>query len=236
MDLIIEEATQHIMILGNKRFNIPYGVSAAKTNCKETVNEEVAIKDYLYTLNKFRNLAAYFTINISCPNAFGGQPFSNPTLFENLMKEVDKLKIGQPIFIKLSPDLSRDNLDKILQISKNHKVDGFICTNLTKNNTGFKQGGCSGKILQKTSDEIIKLVYLKTKDWNKKIIIIGVGGVFSAEDAYRKIRLGASLIQLITGMIYEGPNLVGRINYDLVRLMKRDGFRRISDIVGIDAK
>jgi len=91
-------------------------------------------------------------------------------------------------------------------------------------------------LLEKYSDEIIKYVYLKTRNWKKKVIVIGVGGIFSAEDAYGKIRLGASLVQLITGMIYEGPGLIGDINRGLVELMKRDGFRRIEDVVGIDAK
>jgi dihydroorotate dehydrogenase subfamily 2 len=219
-----------------KRFKIPYGISAAKTNCMETVDSNVAIEDYIYTLKKFREIAAYFTVNISCPNAFGGQPFSDPLLFARLMHRIDGLRLKQPIFVKLSPDLSRQNLDKILEISKKYRVKGFICTNLTKKNTGFESGGCSGKMLEKFSDEIIKYVYLKTKNWKYRTIIIGVGGVFSAEDAYRKMRLGASLIQLITGMIYEGPGLIGDINRGLVKFMNRDGFKRIDEIVGVDVK
>jgi len=219
--------------LKNKRFAIPYGVSAAKTNCKENVDSGTAIEDYIYTLKKFRELAAYFTINISCPNAFGGQPFSNPNLFENLMTQVDKLKLKQPVFVKLSPDLSEDNLDKILKISKEHNVQGFVCTNLTKMN--YKSGGCSGKMLQGISDEVIRRVYLKTKNWKRKVLIIGVGGVSNAEDAYRKMRLGANLVQLISGMIYEGPSVIGEINSGLIGLMRRDKFRKISDFVGIDA-
>jgi len=221
--------------LKGRRFEIPYGVSAAKTNCIETVNEEVAIRDYVYTLNKFKDLGNYLTINISCPNAFGGQPFSNPELFERLMKEVDGLKIRKPIFVKMSPDLTLDNLDKILSISKKHNVQGFICTNLIKN--GDKSGGgYSGKMVERKSNEMIKHVYSKTKKWNKKVIVIGCGGIFSAEDAYKKIRFGASLVQLITGMIYEGPSLIGGINEGLIRLMRKDGFKSIAEAVGADVK
>lgn len=222
--------------LRNRKFKVPYGVSVAKTNCKETVDNEIAIEDYIYTLKKFSKLAQYFTLNISCPNAYGGQPFSSPLLFEKLMKEVVKLKLTQPVFVKISPDLTRENLDKVLEISRKYNVQGFICTNLTKKNTSFDNGGCSGKMLEKYSDEIVKYVYLKTRNWKRKVIVIGVGGIFSAEDAYRKIRLGASLVQLITGMIFEGPALIGDINRGLERLMIRDGFKKIEEIIGIDAK
>jgi dihydroorotate dehydrogenase len=152
------------------------------------------------------------------------------------MKEVNKLKLTQPIFIKISPDLSKENLDEILKISQKYNVLGFICTNLTKKNTGFAHGGCSGKLLERYSNEIIRYVYLRTRKWKKRPIVIGVGGVFNAEDAYKKIRFGASLIQLITGMIYEGPEVIGDINRGLVKLMRRDGFRKIEEVIGIDTK
>ena len=111
-------------------------------------------------------------------------------------------------------------------------MNGFICTNLTKKNTGFANGGCSGKMLEKYSDEIIKYVYLKTENWKRKVVIVGVGGIFGAEDAYRKIRLGASLVQLITGMIFEGPALIGEVNKGLVSLINRDGFKKIEEVFG----
>jgi len=93
-------------------------------------------------------------------------------------------------------------------------------------------GGLSGRLTKKKADELIKYVYRKTKG---KKIIIGVGGVFTAEDAYRKIRNGASLVQLITGMIYKGPGVIKEINKGLVKLLERDGFNSIKDAVGVDA-
>jgi dihydroorotate dehydrogenase len=144
------------------------------------------------------------------------------------MNRIKLLKIKKPIFLKISPDLSRESIDVILKIAIKNGIDGFICSNLTKKK-GTKSGGYSGKILEEKSNELLKYVYEKTKG---KKIIIGVGGIFSAEDAYRKIKLGASLVQLITGMIYEGPGLIGEINEGLVKLMEKDGHKNISEAVG----
>ncbi len=217
-----------------RRFEIPIAISIAKTNCKETVDPKIAIQDYLYTLKKMneKGIGKFFVINISCPNAYGGQPFSNPRLFKMLMYEIYKLNIKKPIFIKISPDLSNENIDKIIEISKNYGVSGFICSNLTKQHK-FDSGGLSGKVLEEKSNKLIEYVYKKTKG---KFIIIGVGGVFSAKDAYKKIKLGASLISLISGMIYEGPSLISEINRNLVKLLKKDGFSNITEAIGKDVK
>jgi dihydroorotate dehydrogenase len=214
--------------LAGKRFDIPYGVSVAKTNCRETVDPKVGTRDYLAGLKETRNVGSYHTINISCPNAYGGQPFSNPELYEMLMKEVDKLRLKKPVFVKLSPDLGRRHIDMLLAISKKHRINGFVCTNLTKRH-GFGRGGLSGKPVEKMANELIRYVHSKM---GSRYVIIGVGGVFSAEDAYKKIRLGASLVELITGMIYRGPGLIGEINYGLVKLLDMDGYNNISEAVG----
>lgn len=216
--------------LKKHKFDIPVGISIAKTNCKETVDINVAIKDYLYSLKKFEEseVGSYYTINISCPNAFGGQPFTDPKLLEMLMNEVYKLNLKKPYFLKISPDLNKQTIDKIILISQKYKVSGFICSNLTKNHE-FTHGGISGKAVEKSSNDLISYLYKKTKG---KLVIIGVGGVFSAQDAYEKIKRGASLVQLITGMIYEGPQLISQINLDLVKLLKSDGYSNIKEAIG----
>jgi dihydroorotate dehydrogenase len=112
-------------------------------------------------------------------------------------------------------------------------VNGFVCTNLTKDKK-YKSGGISGKILEKKSDDMLKYVYEKVKEKKKKFILVGCGGVFSAEDAYKKIKLGANLVQLITGMIFQGPGLIGEINYGLIELLKKEGYKNISEAVGKD--
>ncbi|MBP7708706.1 quinone-dependent dihydroorotate dehydrogenase [Candidatus Pacearchaeota archaeon] len=216
--------------LQGKKFSIPVGISVAKTNCKETVDLEVGVEDYLYTLKTFNflNIGEYFTINISCPNAYGGLPFTQPKYYEALLKKLIKLKIRRPLFVKFSPDLDKKNIDAIIKISEKYKIDGFICANLTKQHK-FGKGGLSGKAVDKLSDWLISYVHKKTKG---EKIIIGVGGVFSAEDAYRKIKLGANLVQLIAGMIYNGPGVISEINYNLVKLLEKDGYKNISEAVG----
>jgi dihydroorotate dehydrogenase len=132
-------------------------------------------------------------------------------------------------------------VDQLLEVIGRHRVSGIICSNLTKNrdNKEIKDnnlpdvGGMSGKVVDGLANELISHVYKKTAG---RYVIVGCGGVFSAEDAYKKIRLGASLIQLITGMVYSGPQLIGQINRGLVALLKRDGFTNISQAIGIDSK
>ena len=217
--------------LKNKKFKIPYGINIAKTNCKENVAPKNAIKDYIFSLKTLKSFGSYFTINISCPNAFGGQPFTSPELYSSLLYEIEKLKIKKPVFIKLSPDLNKKQIDSILEISENYSISGFICTNLTKKRLK-NTGGYSGKLVEKSSNNLLSYVYKKLKNKNKKYILIGSGGISSTEDAFKKISLGANLVQLITGMIYQGPSLIGKINYDLVKILEKKGFKSISEAVG----
>src|SRR4030042_6051052 len=118
--------------LKNKKFAIPVGTSIAKTNSRGTVGLKEGINDYVKAYRKFTDIGSYFTINISCPNAFGGQPFTDEERLDKLLNEIDKTTKKKPIFLKLSPDLSKNEIDKILQVADQHKVDGFIFTNLSK--------------------------------------------------------------------------------------------------------
>ncbi|MDO8657747.1 MAG: quinone-dependent dihydroorotate dehydrogenase [Candidatus Levybacteria bacterium] len=251
--------------LKNKRFNIPVGISIAKTNNKETCELSAGIKDYVKAYKAFANIGAYITINISCPNTYGGQPFTDSEKLDKLLFEIDKIPTKKPIFLKVSPDLSKKEIDAILEVAKNHKVDGFVCTNLTKNRNNKKildkdvpkVGGISGKVVEDLSNELISYIYkschpgeattsigsrfardsiasLQNDNGKKReYIIIGVGGVFSAEDAYKKIKSGANLIQMITGIIYEGPQVISEINQGLVKLLKNDNYSNISKAVGV---
>ncbi len=218
--------------LKNNSFDMPFGVSIAKTNCKETCDTKVGINDYLASLSCFSksNIGSYYTLNVSCPNAYGGQPFHEPKLYEQLLKKVSKMKIKKPIFVKLSPDIEKKKINKIIAISQKYGISGFICTNLTKKHRG-KKGGISGKAVEKGANILLKYVAEKTQG---KFILIGVGGIFSAENAYKKIKLGAHLVQLITGMIYQGPQLISEINEGLVRLLQKDGYSSISEAVGTE--
>ncbi len=227
--------------LKRKAFKIPIGTSIAKTNSLQTVPMQAGIDDYIKAFKAFTEIGDYYTINISCPNTFGGQPFTDPLRLEPLLAEIDRIKTTKPIFVKISPDLSFRKLDQILKICSDHHVSGLVISNLTKNrkNPAIKDanlplyGGLSGKVVEARANNLIRYVYKKYK---KRFVIVGCGGVFSASDAYLKIKLGASLIQLITGMIYQGPQVIGDINRGLVKLLKKDGFANISQAIGVDVK
>ncbi len=231
--------------LKNKKFKIPIGISIAKTNSPETCQLDNGINDYAFAFESFINIGDYITINISCPNAFGGEPFTHPERLEKLLERLDCIEYSKPVFIKLAASLSNQELDDILDVAARHRVHGFVCTNLAKdrNNAMVKEklkddsipskGGISGKVVQNLSDNTIERVYRKTRG---AYTIIGVGGIFSAEDAYKKIKSGASLLQLITGMIFQGPQVVSEINRGLVGLLKQDGYSSIAEAVGVDVK
>ncbi len=223
--------------LQNKTFSIPIGISVAMTNCKDNIVIKNAVRDFAKAFKIMKSVGDYITVNISCPNTEGGQPFISPHNLDYLLDLIDEIQIEKPVFVKISPDLSHSELDSILDILKLHRVHGIICTNLTKkrdnpnilDNNVPKVGGISGKAVQNLSDNMISYIYKKERN---RFVIIGSGGVFTAEDAYKKIKLGASLIQMITGMIFEGPQVISEINQGLVKLLKQNGFKNISEAVG----
>ncbi len=223
--------------LSNRHFNFPLGVSVAKTNSPTTVEPMAGIADYLKAFDLLKGIGDYVTINISCPNAFGGEPFTDPAKLDHLLAGIDRIETKKPIFLKITPDLSESELDEVVRICDQHRVQGFITSNLLKDTSGFapdeipkeSKGGFGGRPTFEPSNKQIGYLYRKCGD---RYTIIGCGGVFSAEDAYEKIKQGASLVQLITGMIFEGPQMIGEINKGLVKLLKRDGYKSISDAIG----
>ncbi|MBI2475405.1 quinone-dependent dihydroorotate dehydrogenase [Candidatus Uhrbacteria bacterium] len=225
--------------LFTKKFRIPIGVSVAKTNCQKTCDVQVGIADYVKAMEAFLDIADYITLNISCPNAFGGEPFTKPELLEQLLCATDLLHARQPIFLKMPVDLSFEEIDKLVDVALMHQVQGLILSNLTKRRDSQKinsadvvpseKGGISGRPVFDKSNDLIEYLYKRVGD---RLILIGTGGIFSAEDAYEKILRGASLVQLATGMIFQGPQLIGQINRGLVELLRRDGFNSIKEAVG----
>ncbi|MFA6522600.1 MAG: quinone-dependent dihydroorotate dehydrogenase [Patescibacteria group bacterium] len=207
---------------------IPVGVSIGKTNDVCTVETGAGIADYLKAYRAFEFIGDYITLNISCPNAFGGEPFTDAARLDALLTAIDPIKFNKPHFLKMSPDLSHEELDAIIAVATRHGITGFISTNLTKKHD-HGQGGISGAPIREVSNAQIKYIYEKT---NGQCVIIGCGGIFSAADAYEKIKNGASLLELITGMIYEGPSVISEINRGLVELLEADGYTNISQAVG----
>lgn len=227
--------------LSNQTFQIPLGISIGKTNVKKEETQKDAIADILQAFNVFEDSNiknAYYELNISCPNLFGNITFYPPKNLDELLSAMDGVKLKKPLFIKMPINETDTNTLKMLEVIVRHNVTGVIFGNLQKDRKNpailkdeikWKVGNFSGLPTQKRSDELIKLTY---KHYKNKLIIIGCGGVFSTEDAYRKIKLGASLVQLITGLIYEGPMLVAKINKELSENLKKDGYKNISEAIG----
>ncbi len=217
--------------------DLPLNISVARTNDAKTIKDEAGIKDYLDCLKRLGDTPDMIEINISCPNTYGGEPFNKPAKLNRLLKGVDALNLKPPVFIKMPSDLNWPEFQKLLDVVVKHKVVGVTISNLQKDRRDIElgediKGNLSGKPLQAASDELIRQTY---RAYGQKLIIIGVGGVFSAEDAYRKIKFGASLVGLITGIIYQGPQIVGDINCKLVELLASDGYKSIQDAIGSEA-
>lgn len=234
--------------LKNLRFKIPLGISIGMTNSNKINTLKDAIKDIINAFKIFEKTKvknSYYELNISCPNLINNKiNFYKPSNLNKLLQLINQLKLKKPIFIKMPIEkTNREIVDMLNIISKYKSIKGVIFGNLQKNRQDptliksevkkFKVGYFSGKPCEKRSNELIKLAY---KKFGKKLIIIGCGGVFSAEDAYKKIKLGASLIQLITGIIFQGPQLITQINLKLIDLLKEDGFNNIKQAVGKDIK
>lgn len=216
------------------------GISVAKTNCDRTADETEGINDYYESIKYLieNGIKGYITINISCPNTFGGEPFTTSEKLDKLLKKIYTLDIPNPVFIKMPINLSEKEFDGLLKVAIKYGVDGVVIGNLTKVRDenlikdeipAHVQGGISGKPTWELCNNLIEYTY---KNYKGKLVIVGVGGIFSAEDAYEKIKLGSNLVQLITGMIFQGPQLIGEINHELVKLLEKDGYRNISEAVG----
>ena len=232
--------------LRGQAFRVPVGLSIGVTNSAEIRDQQTAIADIA---NAFRNAQessvpfGYYELNISCPNLLTPVEFYSPRHLRELLTAVTLLTPSKPLFIKMPIDKSDEQTFAMLDVIADYPVAGIIFGNLQKNRQDpalvqeevarLGKGNFSGKPTEKRSNELIALAY---KNYGSKLTVVGCGGVFSAEDAYRKIRLGASLVQLITGMIFEGPQLIAEINHGRVRLIKHDGFTNVSEAVGIDVR
>ena len=225
-------------------FKIPVGISIGRTNSPKLSNQKDSIKDIVQAFETFEKAHvnnSYYELNISCPNLIHGNvAFYPPKNLEELLKAVDKLRIKKPIFAKMPIEKNDTEVLEMLEVIAKRCPKGVIFGNLQKDRNDpalvkeevkkFKVGSFSGKPTYKRSNELIKLAY---KHYRDRFIIIGCGGVFSGRDAWEKITLGASLVQLITGLVYEGPQLVNQINFELLDIMERKGFKNISEAVGI---
>jgi len=205
------------------------GISVGSSNIPSVNTTEKAIKDYLFTFNVFKTktYVKYFELNISCPNTAMPSPFSNTKNFERLIKAITKLNLKQPIFVKMPNEIALHDAEKLVAIGLKYSIKGYIFSNVVKDRSNKffvkseieevanLKGNFSGKPCFENSNKLIK--HIRSKFGNK-VVLIGLGGIFTPQDAIKKFKAGADLVQLITGMIFEGPQIAGEINSNLVKL------------------
>lgn len=219
------------------RVGIPVGVNVGKN--KLTPNEDAAA-DYERAIRVLAPFADYIAINLSSPNTPDLRALQKPELVEELVRRcVKAARPGQPVLLKVAPDFAPGELEDTVAAALQGGVAGFIASNTTITRDNLRStalaaeaGGLSGKPLRDMATATVRRVFRVTKG---KVPIIGVGGIASAEDAYEKILAGANLVQVYTGLIYEGPTLAAKINRGLLQLLERDGLANVAAAVGLDA-
>ena len=211
-------------------------------NLGKNRDSEDAAADYLDGVRRVGSLADYFVVNVSSPNTPGLRDLQRREILDDLLRRVaaarDAAAPGTPLLVKIAPDLTAEERADIAAIAAPSGIDGIVIANTTvarpsglKSADANEQGGLSGKPLFAPSTMVLADIYRLTEG---KLPLIGVGGIAGAEDAYAKIRAGASLVQLYTALVFQGPALIGRIKRGLAELLRRDGFASIAEAVGAD--
>lgn len=214
-------------------FVLPVGVNIGKN--KDTPNEQ-SLNDYAALLRAFAPLADYLVVNVSSPNTPNLRDLQNDSFVSELFC-LAKTITHKPILLKIAPDMPSDALLCLCENAVRSGASGIIATNttidyaLSKNARNF--GGISGQLLCSKSAEILRIL---SGALFGKTLLISAGGVHSAEEAYMRLRAGASCVQLYSALVYEGPSLVYRIKKGLLRLLLRDGFAQITEAIGADVR
>ena len=218
---------------GVKNFDYPIGINIGKN---KLTSEEDALNDYKILLESFKNSGDYIVINISSPNTPGLRDLQNEKFITNLFTMAKEIST-QAILLKIAPDMEAKDAIELCNSAVNAGAAGIIATNttidysLTSNAKDF--GGISGALVREKSYELFKAI---GKELYGKTILISVGGIESAEDTYRRVKAGASLIQIYSMLIYNGPIMIKEINEGLIKLLEADGYKNISEAIGADYK
>lgn len=222
---------------------IPIGINLGKS--KITALEDAAA-DYLGSFRLLKNLGDYFVVNVSSPNTPGLRSLQSTEQLEPILSALQQENSGQkPLFVKIAPDLEWEAIAAVIELAQSHHLSGIIATNTTicrdhlktqiiaatGNPVSEEAGGISGAPLRERSTEVIRFIYQQT---GGTLPIIGVGGIFTAEDAWEKITAGASLIQVYTGWIYEGPGMVQQVLKGLVQNMEKHRLQNIGEAIGLN--
>ena len=225
----------------DKPLKIPLGINLGRSKIVETKD---AVADFLSAFDRLFSFGDFFTLNVSSPNTPQLRDLQEKNLLQGLLQAIQErnrdlaVRAGvkpKPILVKIAPDMEFSQADDILEVALAEKISGLIATNATAFlretlTSGSKEpGGLSGKPLKSLATSFVRHLYRAV---GGQLPIIGVGGIFTADDAYEKIKAGATAVQIYTGFVYEGPAAVKRINQGLIRLMERDGYRSIAEAVG----
>ncbi|HCP01396.1 MAG: dihydroorotate dehydrogenase (quinone) [Alphaproteobacteria bacterium] len=233
-EIVRERVSDH---LAREPASLPLGINMAANAASPD-----PAQDFIDLITCFGPVADYLTIDVSCPNTENGQVFLEPTALENLLARLNAARDtsgSRPALVaKLAPDLEDTHLTELIEIITAAGVDAInLCNTTTKRPTSLKsrhaqeRGGLSGTPLFEMSNAMLRKVYRNT---GGRVPLIGVGGITSGADAYTKICAGANLVQLYTGLVFEGPSLIQRIKHDLAELLKRDGYANITEAVGCE--
>ena len=228
------------------RPKISLGINIGRTKIVETRD---AVADFLSCFERLFHYGHFFTLNVSSPNTPNLRDLQEKRLLRDLVAAVrkenrrlaDHAAIDpKPVFVKIAPDMEFAQVDEIIDVVESEGLTGIIATNATafmrenlRSSYRSEPGGLSGRPITTMVTAFITHIYKVTQG---RLPIIGVGGIFNAQDAYAKIRAGASAVQIYTGWIYEGPSAVKQINKGLLRLIERDGLKHISEAVGLAVK
>jgi len=214
-------------------FSTPIGINIGKN---KITPEREAINDYTHLIKAFDGLGDYFVINISSPNTPGLRDLQNEEFITKLFAEAKALT-DMPILLKIAPDMREEDAVALTTLAVEKGADGIIATNTTIDYSLVKNpkdiGGISGAVLKEKSFKIFEAI---AKELYGKTILISVGGIDSAEEAYKRIKAGASLVQILSGIVFHGPDMIVNVNKGLIELLKADGYANITEAVGADRK
>jgi dihydroorotate dehydrogenase len=231
-------------------FPLPVALNLVKTH-DPAVQGEAAIEDFASSFRLCAPLASLVVLNLSCPNTSEGKTFEDPNVLDDLLRRLfaiqQEMGLTLPILLKLSPPVAErvvldSAIDEVVAVGREHGISGLVASNTDPDRGGLMTdgrilnrigpGGVSGRPLRSRSTQLIRYLYRTTGGC---LPIVGVGGVASGLDAYDKIRAGASLVELFTGLVYAGPSVFRSIKQELDSLLERDGFRSVRGAVGLDS-
>ena len=221
-----------------KANDMQISVSIARTNDNLCGDLDEGIEDYCTSMRRAAGRTAMVEVNVSCPNTHAGEPFTEtPEALDRLFTALDKIDRPQPTLVKMPLNKSWEEFKGLLDVLAEHNVQGVSFANLQKDRTGMEiprdwLGGLSGGPTYRASNAIVRQVY---REYGDRFAIAGIGGVFTPEQAYEKIRCGASLVMFISALMYRGPQQITVLKRGLAELLRRDGYEHVCDAVGADA-